>query len=760
MHYWLCSFIATYLLIAVWSSTTVALVILCILLTAVTWSLLFHLPRQVTAILMASSMAMAWSLIVMTEYTSNVANVIASDGNKLVQGTVISIQSNTNQTKFNIRVSNPSGLDGSRLRLSWRSPVWSIKQGQQVQLMVKLSPPKGLNNHHNFNFAKWLLSQDIHGTGYVKASADNKLLLDNVSLRQTIVDRIDQLPLTYSAWLMALTVGYRGELSAQDWQFLQRSGTAHLVAISGLHVGMVSVSLYFLLRYLFALLAICAGRPWLSVRPLALLTVCVAVIGYTVLAGASPPTLRACIMFCLITGLLWFDRRISGLDCLLMFVSLAVMFDPLTVFSLSLWMSLYALLCVWLVVWRWPWNTKQKLLWTVRFQLILSLLMMPLVAWQFGIIAWTSPLLNLFAVPFVTLFLLPLALISLLLIAPLPTVSQSLLVLWDNVLAALLQWLMPLYQTPIVSVPVEHIEVSVWVFAWLLGGIWILPIVWHNKWRWFFSGSLLISTLFAINKPTNPTVKLHVFDVGHGLASVLIASGKAIVYDVGARYSSGFNMADAVLLPSLKKLGVRGLEHVFISHDDNDHSGSLPALIAGMDIKQLHHPSDNCVSGQHYQWQGSRLFVLWPISRAVKPVKNNGSCVLLVELPTAFILFAGDIEKSAERRMLSALNSRDDLPLLQQRSKPLVLIAPHHGSQTSSTTEFVAYFKPEHVIFSQRQHTRWRLPHPAVVERYLASGAKIYETGQLGQVTVSFLSHGVAVSSYSATRAKRWYHYE
>ena len=156
----------------------------------------------------------------------------------VVMGEVISLIHEKNNIRFNLSVSqiDQRKLNVDRkIRLSWRTPLWQVQQGQTVQLEVKLKPPHGLANQGGFNYQQWLFSEGIVATGYVKNSEKNSLLRNDVSLRQGLLNALLALNLEHTSWIAALTMGYRGLLQTSDWQLVQHSGIAHLIAISGLH---------------------------------------------------------------------------------------------------------------------------------------------------------------------------------------------------------------------------------------------------------------------------------------------------------------------------------------------------------------------------------------------------------------------------------------------------------------------------------------------------------------------------------------------
>ncbi len=178
-----------------------------------------------------------------------------------------------------------------------------------------------------------------------------------------------------------------------------------------------------------------------------------------------------------------------------------------------------------------------------------------------------------------------------------------------------------------------------------------------------------------------------------------------------------------------------------VSHGDNDHIGGAHALLqtypAGHIVTSVpeRFPGRRvrpCRDGDQWQWDGVRFTVLHPSARFAGS-GNDGSCVLRIEAAGGGrLLLTGDIEQAAEQR------------LLQERRELLaagVLVVPHHGSNTSSSDAFIAAVAPTHALFPTGYLNRYRLPKDAVLARYRAAGAQLFETGRHGALSVRFTAH-------------------
>ena len=223
-----------------------------------------------------------------------------------------------------------------------------------------------------------------------------------------------------------------------------------------------------------------------------------------------------------------------------------------------------------------------------------------------------------------------------------------------------------------------------------------------------------------------------VLDVGQGLSVHIATQNHHLIYDVGAKFNDRFNTASAVLMPYLKSRHITALDRIIISHGDNDHAGSLPALINLMPVKEvisgasqgLAKGAFECQDGLTWQWEGVR-FQLMQAKSYFWLRENNRSCLLKVEGTELSVLIPGDIEARAERDLLERYG---------EQLQADVLLAPHHGSSTSSSSAFLDQVQPDWVIVSSGYRNRFGHPHPDVLVRYRQRQIKVLNTAQQGAV--------------------------
>ncbi|MFQ3197946.1 MAG: competence protein ComEC [Paraglaciecola sp.] len=674
----------------------------------------------------------------------------------IILGQVDSLIHSRDQVRFTLKLAQ-SGQKKHwwqpRIRVTWAEPAWQLKQGQQVKLMVKLKPPNGLANEGGFDYQKWLFSQGIVATGYVKTSLDNQLLNNAISYRQTLLDRLSAYQFASTPWIAALTLGDRGLLEPSDWSLVQRTGIAHLIAISGLHLSLVASLSYALVSFcLQGLFSLFCGAQKINFHRLGLLGALVATLGYAVLAGLGLPTVRAWLMLTLVTLVIVTNRHWRARRLLLVSVFIFIVIFPLSLFSQSFWLSFSAVLIIWFVFWRWPLKQAEFSIGTFvvvlcRIQLALSVLMLPLVAWQFSFVSLASPVVNLVAVPLVTLLLVPLCLFGGVLSAFAPTLAYWPFYVANEIIQTCLGALNTLAQWPWSALNIQAIPGPVWAMTTLGVLTVLLP-------RGLFAKKvavLLFLPLLTFYVPRDKQFwQVDVLDVGQGLSVMISKDNQTLLYDVGAAYPSGFNMAEAVILPLLQARGTDQISTLFISHFDNDHSGSLPVLLSNVRVKKVITSFNLCQQGWQLAWHGLTITALWP-DDPDKHNDNNGSCVLLIDDGRHRVLLTGDIDADIERRLVNQYG---------QNLQADILLAAHHGSNSSSSAEFIAAVGARHVVFSQGFMNRWRFPRREVVLRFMSSRRTLYSTSETGQI--SFLlpqsdTGAIKVSTFRQDISPYWY---
>jgi competence protein ComEC len=245
-----------------------------------------------------------------------------------------------------------------------------------------------------------------------------------------------------------------------------------------------------------------------------------------------------------------------------------------------------------------------------------------------------------------------------------------------------------------------------------------------------------------------------VLDVGQGLSVVVRTRRHALVYDAGARYPSGFDLGEAVVVPALHALGIDRVGVLMVSHADNDHAGGAAAVARAFphaaryagEPARMELPMQPCRAGQAWRWDGVGFRVLSP--DGVSPGRRNDrSCVLAVDGAGGRLLLTGDISSRIEPAVAAALGA----------ARPSVLVVPHHGSRHSSAPSFIAAIAPRLAVVSAGWHNRFGHPHPLVVQRYAKAGVPLLDTASRGAVQIDLPP--AAAPAVSATWRQRHIRY-
>lgn len=625
----------------------------------------------------------------------------------------------------------------SRLRLSWHGAP-PLAAGELWRLAVRLKRPRGLANAQGFDYEAWLTARRIGATGTVKTGERLAAGAGPSAWRDGLRGALLTVPAHgREGALAALVLGDGTGLSAADWQVLQATGTIHLLVISGQHVALLGGLLYALVLGLFRLGLWPSGWPWL---PCACALALAGALAYGWLAGFGVPVQRACVMLGIVLLWRWRFRHLGAWLPLLAALSLVLVVEPLASLQPGFWLSFGA---VALLVWCFSGRLASPGGWLLllRVQWAMTLGLLPLLVGLGLPVSLSGLLANLLAVPWVGIGVVPLALLGTLLL-PLPGVGGGLLWLaglqldWLFRLLALLAELAPAW--PFAAVPAWALllGVSGALLALLPAG---LPM------RLF--GMLMLLPLLWPPAPRIPEghAEVRVLDVGQGLAVLVRTAGHELLYDAGPA-AGGFDTGEKVVLPALRGLGVAGLDVLLLSHADRDHAGGARALLAGLLVERLlsGEPAalrlalnaESCRDGERWQWDGVD-FTTWHWAQADNG--NDASCMLRVEARGERLLLTGDIGVGAEA-------------WLRASGRELGadwLLAPHHGSRSSSSAPFIAAVAPQAVLLSRGWGNGFGHPHPLVLARYRAAGVRIHDTAREGALRLLLGARGSVAAERS-----------
>lgn len=699
--------------------------------------------------------------------------------------------------RFNFAVERIVDGDGdqpivpSRLALSWYSAfraedlqaVGKVQPGERWQLTVRLRRPHGNANPYGFDYEVWLLEQNLRATGYVRP--DQRSVRKNQRLdefvpgfgnvversRAWLRDRIHQaLPdKQYAGVIVALVIGDQRAVSQSDWKVFNRTGIGHLVSISGMHItmiaGLFAAIMFALWRRSFFTRA---NLPLiLPAQKAAALAGALIALLYVLLAGFGVPAQRTLYMLTVVAVALWFGRITSVSHVLCTALGVVVLLDPWAVLWPGFWLSFGAVAIILyasagrvlhtsdaLPLRKWNANFRSA----TRTQYVVTLGLIPMTMLLFGQFSLVSPIANAVAIPLISFMVTPLSLLGSVLPAPLSGWFLSVAHILVEWLAHGLQWLS---ESPVAvwSAPFP----PWWVFvAALTGTLWLLaPTGWPVRWLGLIG--LLPLLLNTASHPRDGEMWVTAFDVGQGMALLIETRHRRLLYDTGPAYSPESDGGNRVILPYLKARGIDKLDAMIVSHSDNDHSGGALSVLDEIDVNSvssslpLEHPiveksrsHQRCEAGQAWSWDGIRFEILHPTpasyeSSKVKP--NWRSCTVKITAGSHSILLPGDIEAGQETQLLES-----DRELLRSS----VLLAPHHGSGTSSTSAFLNAVQPKLALFQIGYRNRYRHPKAEVFERYGRLGIQRIRTDDSGAIILHF-GDQLDVTEFRTVHARYWY---
>ncbi|MEX2489941.1 MAG: DNA internalization-related competence protein ComEC/Rec2 [Pseudomonadales bacterium] len=662
----------------------------------------------------------------------------------IVEGVVSSLpQPRERLTRFQFDVlrfpgcANCAGI--KRISLSWYGDN-DIRPGQRWRLTVRLNRPRGSVNPGLFDYEGWLFSRGINATGYVRGSEALGHELWRVPhhqlrywLRKHIETTLDDSRIR--GLLVALTLGESSNIMPKDWKILSHTGTNHLFIISGLHVGLITVLFYRL--FLFA------GVRHSSAGLMSL----GAALVYGGIAGMGLPVQRALMMTTVAMAGIILNRKIPA-RTLYCFALLGVtLINPLAFLSAGFWLSFGAVFSLLFVfagqksLARPSGDWMRKAIFT---QWVVFVGMLPLLLFHVFQVSVFSFLINMVAIPWIGVLVVPALLFG---TAAVP-LSETLFVLcfrlgeWTlGVLWQLLSWVAE-QQWVYFAGPVG---LGALIFGFLGACLLLAPRGWVPRWP----GLVLLLPLFTAAPaiPERGALEVTILDVGQGLGVVMRTREGAVLYDAGPRFGARFDAGEQIVTPYIRRLNTTILDAFILSHMDNDHAGGAQAVLNNFIVNKIwssdpHQPEGaiSCTEGSRWAMDNVkfRLIELPPGAKS----KNDRSCVLLVEGVDFAILLPGDIEAATERQLL-------DVPLPEID----VMIAPHHGSRSSSSPAFLNHVMADTVVVSAGYNNRFSHPDPDVVNRYRARHASVLTTATEGAITILFSPE----KGYQIRSARRQY---
>ncbi|SEP78742.1 competence protein ComEC [Ectothiorhodospira magna] len=647
-----------------------------------------------------------------------------------------------------------------RVRVAWYGHHPELVPGERWELTLRLRRPSGFRNPGGFDYEGWLFRQGYGATAYVRdpvsarrLGMDQRLIFQIHRIRAGLVTQMAQVleDRPYVGILQALAAGDRSGITQAQWTTLIDTGTNHLMAISGLHVGLMAGMGYGLVLWGWRRVPALALR--LPAQRAAVIGALICAAGYAALAGFAIPTQRALAMLVVALGALWLGRVARPSRTLALALVVVLCLDPRAVLDAGFWLS-FAAVGVILYAMTGRLRRPGKMESVLRIQWVAGVGLLPLTLVMFQHGSLISPLANLVAVPWVSVVVVPLTLGGVLLSPLLPWVAQwcwlaahlAVSLLWP-----LLEYMAAWPWSPWRAAP------PLWTLWPALLGLALILAPRALPARWL-GVLLLLPMLWPARPSLQPgEFRLTVLDVGQGLATVVQTRDHTLVYDTGPRFSPRFDAGSAAVVPYLRHQGREQIDRLVVSHSDNDHIGGAPAILDSLRVGEVlsrsperlpHALSRECLRGETWQWDGVTFRMLHPPPGWGDD--NESSCVLHVSGPGGSVLLPGDVERLGEA------------VLVRGEGEGLaadVLLLPHHGSRTSSSEALLDQVSPRLALVSTGFANRLGHPHEEVLQRLRVRDIPLLDPAHEGALRVDFVpGEGVVVQPGHRHAARRHWH--
>lgn len=690
-----------------------------------------------------------------------------------------------------------------------------LHAGERWQLTVRLKQPHGSANPYGFDYEGWLLERKLRATGYVYGKGENRRVDERATgwgyriehWRENVRQRFQGLqpiplcnrgtegdggtpekhqssprppspkgeciasssaatgeptPLPYLGVLTALAIGDQSSIPSAQWQVFTRTGVNHLMSISGLHITLLGGLAFAVAYWLWR------RSHWLTLRfparkAAAIAGLLVALL-YALLSGFAVPAQRTVYMLLTVAAALLLSRNIAPSQLLATALLVVLLADPWAVLAPGFWLSFGAVgLILYVTANRLGHRNDQTPRWKhilrplreyARVQWAMLIGLVPALLALFQQVSLVAPIANAFAIPLVSFIVVPFTLLG----AVLPFDWPLWLAHWVmSGVGVALNWL----AAQPAAVWTQHAP-PIWAVALgFVGVLWaLLPRGFPARWL-----GLLMMLPLLLAHPEPPAVgalKVIVFDVGQGTAVAVQTHSHALLYDTGPDYSGEADSGNRILVPALRALGISQLDTLVLSHDDIDHTGGAASVMQAMPVgtvasslpaghELLPNKASHCADGQRWNWDGIEFQFLHPAEDA-RPGKrahdNDMSCVLRIRTGENTVLLTGDIERNAEWRLLNEHSAELSTTLL---------VAPHHGSKTSSHTEWLSAVHPRYAVFTVGYRNRFGHPRQEILERYQAVGSELLRTDQEGAIIATMDEKQIKVEKWRREHARYWW---
>ena len=659
----------------------------------------------------------------------------------------------------------------SDLLVYWSKDRQPVYFGERWRLVVKLRAPRGTVNFQGGGREMWLFSENFgavanvetgsmvharrgwrYAVGGIRERIRQKLLQPEERQPEEQQDISAGRDFSARGILLALAIADRSAISPADRNALTLTGTGHLTAISGLHIGLAAIAGFWITR----LLLLFVPFAWVSRRTLDLswLGSWLTALSYAGLAGFGISTQRALIMLSVLVLTQITRRHVAPFRPLMLALFMVLLVDPIAPLRPGFWFSFAAVAALLFVLA----NRAGRSTWwsaVTKAQVTASLATLPVAVFWFQTLSPGGPGANLLAIPWVSLVVVPLTLLGVVLLPISDRLSEMLWMLgeWSaHLMLEVVHWISALSQH--VQPLAPPVSVSLAVLAFVSALVLMLPG--GIRCRWLAALPLILIVIPASSSTSKDMINIEFLDIGQGLSVIVDSAGHSLLYDSGPGQPGDWDQVAPVIAPALARRARVEPARILISHADLDHSGGLASLRKRYGHSLYtgnlgNHPRESwkdvsaCVEGTWWQWGDTRFHVLHP-STGLPYLGNDSSCVMSIRNGDASVLLTGDISTSVEQRLaMTGLTSHQ------------VLQVPHHGSSSSSGEDFLAAVRPVSAVASTGYGNRFGMPHDDVQKRYARHGRALWTTADCGAIEIMLDKNGLMKArSARRERAALW----
>jgi competence protein ComEC len=688
------------------------------------------------------------------------------------------------RTRFTLRVESLTRnqrcyrVTGS-IRVTLRAHADNIRSGDRVGCLARLKEIRSFSNPGGFDYRRYMTFRGIWAAAFV--SDENLLIRLHAAktnwfrhalegLREAVSDLIERAcPQEVRGLLKALLIADRSEILPEIREVFNRTGIAHLLAISGLHIGMVATVAFFGFRILLARSQKILLAGWVT-RAAAVMSA-LPVLFYGFLAGMSPATQRAVIMVMVFLLALLFERERDTVNTLAVAALVILIINPSALLEISFQLSFIAVFAILYVLEHLAFVSKLRtssrtVLRRLAFFLLVSaaaiLGTLPVTLYYFNQTSLIGMFANCLMVPLVGFLVVQLGLLAVLLLPIIPTGAFWIMKTAGIIMQGGLALAIPVSKysfSAVRTVTPTLIEIGLYyALAWTL----------FNFRRVRFAKAVLIGIALLVSADTaywakqrfgNHDLTVTFMDVGQGNAALLeLPGGGCVLVDGGGFYDNRFDVGARVVAPVLWRKKIATIDTIVLSHPDPDHLNGLLFIASNFNVQEVWMNQDYVLSEPYHEFLqiiSERHIRIIELKELMKPktmhgvqfqcfyppsdflakrgkdtwrTTNNNSLVLKISFDEVSFLFPGDIEAEAEKELTALAGSA---------LKSDVLLVPHHGSKSSSTPEFLKYVDPTIAVISAGWKNAFGFPHQKILKRYEAHGCQIFRTGHNGAITIT-----------------------